>query len=151
MHKIPATRMTRYLPVLSILALVAAPLPATGSGLGWSLIFGDSGSADLLKKLVETAEFQKSTNGDVETEGPDGPMPEISRQIVGVSGDAQAAIPALKKACTGLGLEEPSSRQLNLEPNIICSGMVEETRATVHARLQCEPACSVIIETRVLP
>lgn len=146
--EIPTTRTARYLPLLCAVALLAAPLPALGSGLGWSLIFGDSGSADLLEKLVETADFQKSSADKIETLGPDGPMPEISRQMVGVSGDAQAAIPALKKACTGLGLEAPDAGQAATEPDMICTGKFKEARVTVHASLVCRSACEVAIETR---
>lgn len=155
MQKTKADAKSRPLAAImalaTALALVSAPLPASAAGSGWSLLLGDSGSTDLLKQIITKAGFEQAQKGDIEFIGPDGPMPEISRQLVGISGDANTAIPTLTQACTGLGLGMPDADQSATEPNMICTGTFEGSRVTVHALLRCEPACELAIETRAIP
>jgi hypothetical protein len=130
---------------LAFLAAIPASAPAGQSA--WSLSFGDAGSADLLREITAKASIDTSSAEPLSVEGPDGPMPEIASQQIPMAAGSPDAIPALKRACTDLGLAPPQADQLAVEPDTICTGMWRKTRVSVNASFQCSGSCSLFLET----
>lgn len=127
--------------------LAATPASPSAGQSAWSLSVGDASSADLLREIIAKASIDTSSAEPVSVEGPDGPMPEIATQQIPMAAGSPDAIPALKRACTDLGLGPPLADQLAVEPDTICAGMWRKTRVLVNASFQCSGPCSLFLET----
>jgi hypothetical protein len=128
-------RKRPLLLALSLLVSSAAGASAAGSQSWWTLSFGNSGSAELLEKLVEKASIDTSAADPVSVIGPDGTMPEIAKQYIPMKSSPGTAIEALKAACAELGLDPPTQDQLGSEPDRICAGKYGTARVSVVSRV----------------
>ncbi|MEB2847124.1 hypothetical protein GAO09_15610 [Rhizobiales bacterium RZME27] len=138
----------KYPLILMTLAILAAAIAPVVAGILWFTIIVGADSTNLLDRLVTEAGFKQSHKGEIEFINPDGPMPEMSRQAIPMAADATDPIPALKKACANIGLDQPRADQLDVEPDTICSGMWNGKRMQVNATQQCKAdSCLLHVET----
>lgn len=90
-------------------------------------------STALLEDLIDKAAIDTSTTDPISVIGPDGTMPEIASQYIPLKSGRLEAIAALKRACSELGLDPPSSDHLDAVPETICSGKYHSARVRVGA------------------
>lgn len=142
------TKRKRYPLFLMALAILTAAIAPVAAGILWLNVIVGADSTNLLNHLVTNAGFEHAEKSEIELINADGPMPEMSRQSIPVAADAANPIPALKKVCTDIGLEQPRADQLAVEPDTICTGMWNGKRMQVNAALQCKAGpCLLHIET----
>ncbi|MDP9838196.1 hypothetical protein J2T09_002963 [Neorhizobium huautlense] len=130
------------------LAILTAAIAPVAAGILWFTVIVGADSTNLLDHLVTQTGFERAQKSGIEFINPDGPMPEMSRRSILMAADAADPIPALKKACADIGLDQPRADQLAVEPDTICSGMWNGSRMQVNAALHCKPGpCLLHIET----
>lgn len=138
----------RYPLFLMALAILTAAIAPVTAGILWVNVIVGADSTNLLNHLVTHAGFEHAEKSEIELINADGPMPEMSRQSIPVAENAEDPIPALKKICADIGLEQPRADRIAVEPDTICTGLWNGGRMQVNAALQCKPGpCLLYIET----
>ncbi len=117
--------------------------------LSWSVKRGGT-SAEVLTKIVSSGNIEALSNGTLNVEPPDGPMPETAYQEITLKSGGDSTITSVKTGCSEVGLSSPAKDLLAAEPDLVCTGRYNGESVSVYARISCESNCKLMIETRAI-
>jgi hypothetical protein len=123
----------RKLVIPALVLLIASAALFAGSRILSDLGIRFWNSTALLEDLVDRAAIDTSAADPISVIGPDGTMPEIASQYIPIGFGEREAIAALKRACSEIGFDPPSTDQLGSMPETICSGKYHGARVSVGA------------------
>jgi hypothetical protein len=107
-------------------------------------------SAELLTKIITSGNIDVLSNGTIDVEPPDGPMPETAYQEITLKSGDNNTITSVTTGCAELGLAPPAKDLIATEPDIVCNGRYNGKNVSVYAKISCDGDCMLKIETRAI-